>query len=809
MFRIFSKNKTITEQRNLWLFALEKMVNIALVKVERGDNETVSDIIKEFGKIFNQFLKLKKDNPEKFDSLLWSADFFNRYVVPINKNQSAEIDGKTKSVEDLKKEAGLLLGFTPDRELRGLTQFLDSYKKIYEAAIKNSNYEISRYVVYNLNSLLAEISQEPDNQLFVEQFLRLTSSMAYKAIKESGDSNTIGPSIYSLAINWYTDIVFNGLRRSTTKDFNLSYLSIFNNYFLSIIRYIISEGRTFLFHSLVSTLVDGVHISDYNEGKVWNYTHLLLESDTKKYNEVNQKHDIQKQATELTDSEKDINSQEELKAWLESFENLKRIVEPNIGESQKQSAQKIEEEIIDFVTLQLKYKNLLEVVFAIGIYSLFKQKYSYIKYLWEYKQPLDSDASWLGHDVNPRTLNDVIKSYFKENPSNKNMDFWEGHHGSEKYNKQYFLLLLLRALKGFSVDGAGGCQEVENYSLPKLHIHNLSNIEYSIDGLVVMANDLKQDVNLLSEIGFDRSKIDELFDKKLVPFLKSVKEEATKQISTKHKEITISQTKVKEFKKEVMDSFYTGAILRDIFINYLESYDNKIEEKIPGKKERFGVNIVDDKAAFFDEWNVSFGRWGENYGHDLSSGENSYLLDDIARNCKEIPRESFESTLLSFEDPANIVIFATGTAIWQFLEDSKKYRPKWNKDIKQLTIEGFDGWYDLNGQLVPVFKTYHQRVDKQVLIFNKEKMGKLIQLSPLNGSENEKFIEDIFYMDIQAFSENSELMEFFIKSPPTWLKEIGDEKEQREHLKERVRIHLFERFEYEKPENFEGYKVLF
>ena len=93
------------------------------------------------------------------------------------------------------------------------------------------------------------------------------------------------------------------------------------------------------------------------------------------------------------------------------------------------------------------------------------------------------------------------------------------------------------------------------------------------------------------------------------------------------------------------------------------------------------------------------------------------------------------------------------------------------------------------------------------MVLNKSTIGKLVQLSPLTKEEKEESVEDIFYMDMQAFSENDELMEEFIKKPPEWLKQIGDEQKQREHLRERVRIQIFERFEYEKPEDFEGYKL--
>jgi len=51
-------------------------------------------------------------------------------------------------------------------------------------------------------------------------------------------------------------------------------------------------------------------------------------------------------------------------------------------------------------------------------------------------------------------------------------------------------------------------------------------------------------------------------------------------------------------------------------------------------------------------------------------------------------------------------------------------------------------------------------------------------------------------------------MEQFIKNPPEWLKKKGDEQIQREYLQKQVLIQIFERFGYNKPKDFEGYKLI-
>ena len=775
------KNEDLILKQERFIQSLEGIGDILVFETKRRNrNKIVIQSLKRIENIIKDFFTIQKDDPDKFERLLLAQEFFELY----------------KKGE---KEAKFRLAFDPDKYLISFSTAINQILRIHEAAIETKNDEISRFAIYNLNWILAEVAQTPKNDLFVEQLLKYLAGATRLAIENQDRS------MYAASIHWYIDIVFNKLGQ---KDggFDLSYLVLFDKYFFSSVKYIVSENQTSLFNALVSSLVDGVHIPDYYSGEVWNYGHLILHKDLQKYNQLDTKYGIEKRIKELADSENDLYTKEKLESWLKKFDELKVIIEPNLDGEQREEAQEIEEKIRNFAISQFKYQNLLEIIFAIGAYCLFKQRYGYIKYLWEYKQPPDSDASWIGHDITPRTLDEVIQFYFRKGLFERKFDFWEGHHGSEKYYKQYILLLLARILQGISTDTEGRYSQIENFKLPDLHIYRLSDIEHSIDDFVKGAVDLKQNVDMLAEIGFDTTKLDEIFDAKLVPFLKKIKEEAIKQISAKHKFGNISQKRVEEFKKEVLKSFYDGANLRDIFIKYFKAYEDKTKVKILGKKERFGNTIVNDKASFFDEWHVHYGGWGENYGRNLASDENSRLLDEIAIDCQEISREDFEATLSNFKNPKDIVILATNMTLWKFFENSKNFKPKWYRDVKQLEIKGFCGWYDFSGQLIPVFETYHHKIEEQVLILNKNKIGKLIQLSPLNEGEDENLVKDIFYINVQAFSENNDLMEQFI--PPERLKKIANEQEQREHLQERVLIHIFERFEYIKPKDFEGY-ILF
>lgn len=291
----------------------------------------------------------------------------------------------------------------------------------------------------------------------------------------------------------------------------------------------------------------------------------------------------------------------------------------------------------------------------------------------------------------------------------------------------------------------------------------------------------------------------------------------------------ISQDRVKQFKDEMIRSFKQNTNIRDIFIhlnaykknikicsfkqkinirnifNYFNLYKKNIKKGTDHNK-RFGINIVDDKASFFDNWHVTYVGWADNYGSSLASYEDYYLLDSIAKDCEQIDIEDFETTLAKFKNPNDIIIFATDVVLWKFFEPSQNFKPKWRSDTNQLEITSFSGWYEFRGKSIPVFETNHRKIDNQILILSKSKIGRLIQLSPLNKDEKGK-VDYIFYINIQAFSENTELLEKFIQKPPQWLQSIKSKQKQSEYLQQRVRIQIFEKLEYNKPDDFKGYKL--
>ena len=780
--KISLNNKKYALKQEKFIRIIEGIGDILVFETKRRKrNKDVEEGLNRIRNIIKQFLSIQKDDPDKFERLLLSQEFFELY----KKN---------------KKEAELRLAFYPEKHLISFLTAVNQILRIHEAAIEVKNNEISIHAAYNLHWLLDDFSRAPNNSLFVNQILEKLFDITKIAIKYQDNS------MYASSINWYIRIVFHA-NIQKEDSFNLSYLKLFDKYFFSSVQYMISENQISLFKGLVFSLVDGIHVPSCSEGRIWDYFNILISiAGVEKSNELNKKYRIEKIVAELENSLCNLDTKEKFENWLKKFNKLEEIFDPYFNQDQRKQYRKKEAEIVDSAATQFKYNNLLEIVFAIGAYCLFKQKYEFIKILWEYKQPIDADASWIGNDIIPNDIDQAINLYFGKYLLERKFNFWEDHHGSEIYYKEYFLLLLAHVLQNVKLNSEGKYEQLEKCNLNKLNIRRISDLEHSIDDLVETANKIREKKNVLSVLGFDIGNIKELFDDKLIPFLKIFKEKAQKKIKEIHREQNISLEKVNKFRKGVLKGFNESIILRDIFQHY-KLYKNKIKEKCERKLERIGINIVSDKAPFFDEWYVHYHDWGTNYGRDLASGENSYILEKISNNCEETNERELDKILNKFKDASNIIIFAINLDLYEHFEDLNSFIFKGYKNSPQFNVRGFEGWYIFKEKYIPVFGMYQEKINKQILVLNKTKLGKLIQYSPLDEGENESLKKDIFYINVQSFSEDKKLMDNSIEKPPKWLEKIGNEQKQREHLQEKALIQIFERFEYVKNIKFEGYSL--
>jgi len=145
--------------------------------------------------------------------------------------------------------------------------------------------------------------------------------------------------MYSASIDWYISIVFKSI--SFNKDtFDLAYLQLFNRYFFDSVRFIISENQTQIFQCLISFLVDGVHAPISNQENIEDYVSLIWRTDFQKYEQLDQDYGVEIKVKNLENLGSYIDTKEKLDLWLEKFDELKTILEPNLKMEQKQEAKR-------------------------------------------------------------------------------------------------------------------------------------------------------------------------------------------------------------------------------------------------------------------------------------------------------------------------------------------------------------------------------------------------------------------------------------------------------------------------------------
>ncbi len=289
--------------------------------------------------------------------------------------------------------------------------------------------------------------------------------------------------------------------------------------------------------------------------------------------------------------------------------------------------------------------------------------------------------------------------------------------------------------------------------------------------------------------------------KQLLTEVKNAQEQ--KELEAKRSQ-RISPAKVQEFKEELVKGFQESTILRDIFRQY-NLFQDQTGKKYSGPDNRFGLNIVLDKAMFFEEWHVHYVSWSEDLGRDIALAENHDLFKAILEKSASEPGLNIDTALEKITNLSQAIILAQNTH-YSTLVSSEKFTPSWHRNLEP-EMRGIGGWYKFKNHEIPVFEIFYQRGQAGVVVCDASTIGLFIQYSPLRNGEDPNLVKDVFYMNIQAFSENSELMKQYLEKPPEWLQKVGDHAAQELHLQERVRVHVFEQFEFKVSRDFVGYKL--
>ncbi|MBC8294976.1 MAG: hypothetical protein H8E55_04155 [Pelagibacterales bacterium] len=771
--KIFSNNST--QNQKTFLDALEGIGDICVYQTkQRIKNKNIEEGLEKIRELVNQFFVIQREDPEKFKKLIFTPELNEIY-------------------KQNTKEAETRLHYYPEKNAISFSNAIGQILRIHEAAIDSKNDEISRIASYQICHLISDLTKFPGNDFFVEQLLRSLADLALVAI-ENRDV-----SMYSSSIHWYVDTIFRGGEDYDGSSFDLSYLEKFDKHFFISVQRIISNENTSLFNALLGMLVDRVQSVSYREGKIWDFRDYFVEDIQNEFFE---------NIDELHKSSKEIFLKKDLDNWLVNFKNFTSSLGELVDDKNKQEFLELKKDVTSYVIYLYKYRNLLNMVFAICAFCLFKRKPEKIKLIWEYKQPPDSDAHWVGDDIVPGSIEEVLQIYIKSGFRN-HFHLWEGHHGAEIYFEKYFILLLARVLLPVTVDQdrPGFYPGIENFELPIHDLHDLSNLEHSLDRLTKYTAELEKDIETIAGVGLSIEVKEELFQVKLIKLYEQIRLKIKNRFDDLLFYQSISKEKLEEFDEDFLNGYDHSSILRSIY-DYYDSQFGLLDEEDPNKasveKTNWGIKTTYDKGAFFDKWHVHYGKIGMSFGEDFGSAENIWILNNIFENCTETKTnfKLFQETYENFSSPIILYINLPGYSASNHI---LQFKSKKDLETPNIDVRGLIGWSKIQNKYIPVFGLRHEDRKRRAIVLNASNMGKVEQFSPLELGDDSQFEKDDFFIQIRAYSEHQNLMEETLNSPPGWLKEIGDLDTQKNYLRGKVLIDIRKKIIFNKGKEFQGY----
>jgi len=654
--------------------------------------------------------------------------------------------------------------------------------RIHFSGVEAKNDEIGRNAVYRIIWILEELSKGTNNKIDIQ----LLMSSLFRIMKVATNKNDI--SMYSSSFHWYKTIFSN--------DFKIEYLDFFNTQLFSFIHHIISNDFFSLFKSFVSFSVESIFIESTRE-TIWEYNRLV---NFEIYQQIREK--IDKKRLELESNINYLYKNKELNNWLVKFQELKNDLMQYFSGESEAKAKNIEDEIIKTTISKFKYNNLLEIIFELCAYCLFKMKIDYIKYIWDYKQPPDSDATWVGHDIIPTNLAGLINLFFSRYSTNRIIDSWEDHRGTSLYYDRYFLLLLMNILKRSRID----LESEETFKfLGRYNIISLHDIESYIDYLINIANGLKSQKGFQDLFDFTSEEFEKNLDSKVIDFLEKLKSFSKSRINDLIIETDISLKRIELFKKKVLAGFNNINKLRDIFIFY-KKHDYKIEMgKVNDTVELIAFEDFCEKVAFIENWYVDYTGFGEKFGSDIALNENVNLFKNILDGCEKIEEKFFLKILNKIRNYTNYIMVLNDFNLYQYSLLYKNFILKSADDKQFLEINNFSGWYKIKNNKIPIFKFNYNKIDKGLLLLNVNNMGRLITYTIHEDNNVEKSKKNIINIKITEFSKNTDTIKYFLKRRPIFFNINTSEMEKENFFKSHVLINIYGKFEYRKFKNFNGF----
>ncbi len=654
-------------------------------------------------------------------------------------------------------------------------------ERISNKSISIDNQDILFEIKVLIHNIIKQIIIDRNNYRYLDNFFKHHKNIMIYSIEKNHSSK------YSFTYHWYSNYIFNWLDNKSY--FNPEYLQVFDKTQFYYIQYVINQNQKDIFEEYISWLHGGIGFPDNNYSDLYEYFGYDFE-DYEALNSLDNSFNNIKTIQNLDSFLIDFNKQKE--RFISKFEAKEDI------DKKENQANKI---IVNSHS-KFFFQNLLSMVMGILTFCLYKQRYDYIKFIWEYKSPKDSDIMWMGHEIYPKTINELISIFLNEAHSfNKKFSFTEHHHSSSYYENRLVLYLI-----GYILYNDKNYNKNTKYLLSAETEQSVNRLKFYIEKLIKIVDDVYaiEYLQIFNDLGFEKIEKRDIHILKdtITNLFNNILIECADSIKKKEETTPLSDIKIDAFKNELYKNIETSKYkIRNLtkigFGNYELNNSNQSIKSL-------GLNTLLPRSIFFDKWTGGFVGFESGISKSIIDGENFSILTSIIDNCKVIKSDEFNSILDNFENTNDIFILSVNKH--KFFRNNKFFKNSRRNDIEPMIdddgekMSSFMGYLEFNNIDIPIFRYHDNSRDEKIIILNKTKFFTFIHMKP--DYEN-NIMNELLYVSIQELTEDqiNKIVERDIKKDTEKSTIISD-------LKTKVNLQVYERFEIKLDENFEGFMFL-
>lgn len=740
-------------------------------------DRTVLDGLAELTDIIEGLLNVRDESPDGFVSLAASRAILD---------------------EDDEQRAAFALALDPTRALLGFSVPLRQIVRIHQVASRAGNGDIARAAVYKISDVLSKLTSQRGNDALVGATIENLRDVMRDAMKTECESRHV--AVYL----WYFDAVFTR-PEVFGRRFRLSYLDSLDAALWGYIKYAVNQGDAEVFEAFVSWVVNGVSGFRRREQITDSLYSVLFGLERDVYRELEESGATAVVLDGCKRFDRDVVTSEAVEGVATILKALYESADALLDERARGEFKTSLAAVLDEAQSRAKSDRLDEIMFSVGSYCVFRERYDLLRYMVEFNQPPDSIASWVNADVLPESPSALLRFYFGAVADSRRFHYFDDHHGREVYDRRLLLTLLARQVGTQPIDEETGRRRAVEVSLGDAQAVGLSNVAHAVDALLASIPSVTESDEMCVLAGRTVDEGRRILVEDVVALLETVKRQALKTIDRAEIETPMSESKLQEFRENVRCGFYEDNSLRAFFADYPHLY--RRDEATDDLPNRFGVTNIYDKAAFFEEWHVHYMSGGKTYGRAIANDEAKKFVSELSERCATSAAASVADCLASIDDLGGIVCLASVLAGFRLYMEPSAFRPANHPDAPPNASPHLHGWLVYEGHWVPVYEMGGWRPGAELLFVDPSSIGEFVQLSPIDEGEDAGNVEDIFFVAVEELTNDAAFMARLKADPPVWVAERKGELTAEDYVRTKVWIRVYERFRFAFEDDVRGVRL--